>query len=163
VKSYYVQSQFFKNAVEARKDTSGASDIALVFAFMKVLDPGSVVRETEFATAAGAAGVSSSVVASISYLVGGGKLSDEARGQLFTECWKYYNAAASQYNSVADFYDQRARTELKNYPGYKVYRQPVIDVPEELMTSQIKSYGSSSGTFAPSSSGLGTGSVSFGF
>lgn len=32
-------------------DGSGAGDIALVTSFMKMLDPGSVVRETEFATA----------------------------------------------------------------------------------------------------------------
>lgn len=38
------------------KEPSGASDIALVFGFMKVLDPNSVVREGEFATAANAGG-----------------------------------------------------------------------------------------------------------
>lgn len=37
---------------------TGASDVALVFGYMKVLDPNSVVREGEFATAENTAGVS---------------------------------------------------------------------------------------------------------
>lgn len=39
---------------EAGKDPSPAGDLALIFNFMKVLDPGSVVRESEFRTAANA-------------------------------------------------------------------------------------------------------------
>ena len=42
---------------EVAKDPSAAGDIAIIFNFMKMLDPGSVVRESEFATAAEAAGV----------------------------------------------------------------------------------------------------------
>ncbi len=41
----------------AAVDPSGAGDIAVIFNFMKILDPGSVVRESEFATAENAAGV----------------------------------------------------------------------------------------------------------
>lgn len=36
---------------------SGADDLKLIFSYMKLLDPGSVVRETEFANAQNAAGV----------------------------------------------------------------------------------------------------------
>ena len=36
---------------------SPASDMSLVFGFMKMLDPSSVVRETEYATAKNATGV----------------------------------------------------------------------------------------------------------
>lgn len=38
------------------QDPSGAGDLAMIFNFMKVLDPGSVVRESEFRTAEGARG-----------------------------------------------------------------------------------------------------------
>lgn len=44
----------FDNLVNAAKNPSGPSDLAMVFSFMKMLDPGSVVRESEYATAAGA-------------------------------------------------------------------------------------------------------------
>lgn len=38
-------------------DDSAAGDLAMIFNFMKMLDPGSVVRESEFATAQNSAGV----------------------------------------------------------------------------------------------------------
>ena len=46
------------NKVErAANDVSAAGDLSLIFNFMKILDPGSIVREGEFATAQNAAGV----------------------------------------------------------------------------------------------------------
>ena len=41
----------------AAADPSAAGDLAIIFNYMKILDPGSVVRESEFATAENAAGV----------------------------------------------------------------------------------------------------------
>jgi hypothetical protein len=65
-----LQDRFVKNSGEfvkirdsfgrisaAATDPSAAGDLALIFNYMKMLDPGSVVRESEFATAANAAGV----------------------------------------------------------------------------------------------------------
>ena len=46
------------NNIKASADTgNGPGDIALITSFMKMLDPGSVVRETEFATARDTAGL----------------------------------------------------------------------------------------------------------
>lgn len=42
---------------QAAADNTGAGDLALIFAFMKMLDPGSVVRESEYARAAEAQGL----------------------------------------------------------------------------------------------------------
>lgn len=47
----------YQRIEDAVKDPSAAGDIAVLFGYMKMLDPGSVVRESEFATAANAAGV----------------------------------------------------------------------------------------------------------
>lgn len=44
------------NKIQAASDTA-AGDLSLIFAYMKILDPGSTVREGEFATAEQAAGV----------------------------------------------------------------------------------------------------------
>ena len=41
----------------ASADPSAAGDLSLIFNYMKILDPNSVVRESEFATAANSAGV----------------------------------------------------------------------------------------------------------
>jgi hypothetical protein len=54
----FVKIRDAHNRVKASaQDPSAAGDLALIFNYMKVLDPGSVVRESEFATAANAAGV----------------------------------------------------------------------------------------------------------
>jgi hypothetical protein len=57
----------------------GPSDIALIFGFMKMVDPGSTVREGEFATAENAGGVTDKVRASYNKLVEGGILTPELR------------------------------------------------------------------------------------
>lgn len=46
----------------AEEESSAAGDVALVFNFMRMLDPGSTVREGEFATAAEAAGLDDRMV-----------------------------------------------------------------------------------------------------
>lgn len=47
----------FDRIQRSAKDPSAAGDLALIFNYMKMLDPGSVVRESEFATAQNSAGV----------------------------------------------------------------------------------------------------------
>jgi hypothetical protein len=47
----------FGKITAASQDPSAAGDLALIFNFMKLLDPGSVVREGEFATAQNSTGV----------------------------------------------------------------------------------------------------------
>ena len=47
----------YSNIESSSKAKSGPGDIALITGFMKMLDPGSVVRETEFATARDTAGL----------------------------------------------------------------------------------------------------------
>lgn len=54
--------QGYNKVISAAKDPSPAGDISLIFAYMKTLDPTSVVREGEFATAANAGSVPERVV-----------------------------------------------------------------------------------------------------
>lgn len=44
-------SSSYGRVIASGKDPSAAGDLALIFNYMKILDPGSVVRESEFATA----------------------------------------------------------------------------------------------------------------
>lgn len=52
IAKYRQASAELSSLKELAKETSGASDMALVFAFMKAMDPDSVVRESEYAAAA---------------------------------------------------------------------------------------------------------------
>jgi hypothetical protein len=56
-KDYTGIAQAFAKVESAAKDPSAAGDLSLIFGYMKILDPASVVRETEFANAQNAAGV----------------------------------------------------------------------------------------------------------
>lgn len=72
-----------RNAVKkvnaAAATPSAAGDIALIFNFMKILDPGSVVRESEFATAANAGGIPDRVRAQYNRALRGERLSERQR------------------------------------------------------------------------------------
>ena len=50
-KDFSKQSKAMERIVASAKDPSAAGDLALIFNYMKMLDPGSVVRESEFRTA----------------------------------------------------------------------------------------------------------------
>jgi hypothetical protein len=56
-KEYTGIAQAYSKVDAAAKDPSAAGDLSLIFGYMKILDPASVVRETEFANAQNAAGV----------------------------------------------------------------------------------------------------------
>jgi len=63
----------------AAMNPSAANDIALVFSYMRALDPASTVREGEFATAQNAAGVPTQIVNAYNKLVSGERLSQPQR------------------------------------------------------------------------------------
>lgn len=92
-------------------DKTGAGDIALVTSFMKMLDPGSVVRETEFASARDTGGLLASLQGYLTKLQGGEFLSEAQR--------KTFTSLARKYMEAAEREDSRVRTDLgfviKNY------------------------------------------------
>lgn len=84
-------------------ETPGPGDIGLIFSFMKALDPGSVVREGEFATAQNAGGIPETVRNYYNRVVEGGRLSPQLRRE-------FANTAIQLYNTRRDVYDQFAET-----------------------------------------------------
>lgn len=90
---------------------TGVGDMSIIFGYMKMLDPTSVVREGEYANARNAAGVPEQVLAEYNRIVGGGVLSDTQRQQ-FTEAaeaaWLPYQArlddAKNTYGGLAQQY-----------------------------------------------------------
>lgn len=83
-----------------------AADIALVFAFMKTIDPGSTVREGEFATASNAGTVVDSVRNMYnSLLKTGGRLTDEQRQSFLIQANRGYQQALSGASRVRSRYE----------------------------------------------------------
>lgn len=96
---------------EASKISKGAGDIALVTSFMKMLDPGSVVREGEFAKAADTAGLLSTLQNKAAQLQKGSFLSDEQRKDFVTLAEKYFNSAVTRETEIRS----GLQTVVKNY------------------------------------------------
>ena len=59
--------------------SSGAGDLAIIFSFMKLLDPGSVVREGEFANAQNSQGVPDRIRSLYNRVIAGERLTDDTR------------------------------------------------------------------------------------
>lgn len=69
----------FNRVTTSIQNPSAAGDLALIFNFMKMLDPGSVVRESEFAQAASTGSFGQRFVAVGARLLEGKRLSDDIR------------------------------------------------------------------------------------
>ncbi len=61
------------------EDPSPAGDLSLIFNYMKMLDPGSVVRESEFATAAQTGSYGDRIQASVQKVMSGERLTNKQR------------------------------------------------------------------------------------
>ena len=119
VKAFSEQSQAFGRIVASAKDPSPAGDLALIFNYMKVLDPGSVVRESEFATAEQAAAwmqrmsedgytVPRPIAAAVRKAQTGQRLSPEQRSDFVGRASELYRQAESQNNDLHQDWKVRA-------------------------------------------------------
>ena len=83
---------------------SAGGDIALIFNYMKMLDPGSVVRESEFATAQNAAGVPVQIRNKFNQLLTGERLSEVQRNDFLGQATNLYRDAAEGFNDEVERY-----------------------------------------------------------
>jgi len=107
-KSFVTQAAAKSRIDAVTQNPSAGGDIALIFSFMKLLDPTSVVREGEFATAANAGSIPERVKSQYNAALSGEKLSDAIRQDFVGQAQKIYNSAKSQQDKVSAIYTQRA-------------------------------------------------------
>lgn len=79
IKDYRALRQTYDNMISAVDNPDPQGDISMIFGFMKMLDPTSVVREGEYATAANSGGVSDSVRNTYNKILNGERLTPEQR------------------------------------------------------------------------------------
>lgn len=87
------------NRLQASEPTA-AGDLALIFQYMKMLDPGSVVREGEFANAQNAAGIPTRIQNIYNKLLSGERLSTDQRNQFASQAGKLYEAEKRKADAV---------------------------------------------------------------
>lgn len=97
-----------QRVLESAKDPSAAGDLALIFNYMKVLDPGSTVREGEFATAQNSGGVDQRTLALYNNVMRGERLSPDIRIDFLTRSGKLYDGAVANQKLIEDEYAAKA-------------------------------------------------------
>jgi hypothetical protein len=90
-------------------DDSAVGDLSLIFGYMKMLDPGSVVREGEFATAQNAAGVPERIINIYNKTISGERLSESQRKSFKGQAGKLYSTAKTQEDTVRKGIDRIAK------------------------------------------------------
>lgn len=98
----------YKRVLSSAENPSPAGDIALIFNYMKMLDPQSVVREGEFATAANAGGINERVRNFYNRVVNGERLTADQRqdflgqaGGLATEQLESQRALEDEFRRIS--------------------------------------------------------------
>lgn len=89
----------YQRVLSATENPSAAGDLALIFNYMKMLDPGSVVRESEFATAQNAAGVPDRIRAQYNQVLSGERLAPATRQDFVTQSEGLFDGQSKFYQS----------------------------------------------------------------
>jgi hypothetical protein len=108
-KEYQKVRDSYTRVVGSTQDPSPAGDLSLIFNYMKMLDPGSVVRESEFATAASTGSYGQRIQASVQKVLSGERLAPEMRadfvkkaGVLFNGMQKQHTKREKNYTGIAE-------------------------------------------------------------
>lgn len=88
----------FQKVQAAAADNTGASDVALVFGFMKTIDPGSTVREGEFATVQNTGSIPERIQGLYNRALAGERLTPAQRAEIV-------QAAEGQFQTYQQSYD----------------------------------------------------------
>lgn len=100
----------FYDRMQSATDT-GPGDITRVFAFMKMQDPESAVRDKEYATAENASGVPETIRNLYNKLLAGDKLSPTARKEIVGEAGKIWAGALGRHSAQVDQYRKIAKSQ----------------------------------------------------
>lgn len=137
-KDFNVMNQYW-NRISSAQNT-GAGDLALIFSYMKILDPTSTVREGEFANAENSSGVPEKIQALYNKVIGKGRLSQQQREQFKSQAGSFYNQSLEDYRGRRDEFSDIA----KNYginpsnvvSGKKYKRYEIPEIVPELPTGR---------------------------
>lgn len=124
-KDFIQTSQAYNRVKASAQDPSAAGDLALIFNYMKTLDPGSTVREGEFATAQNSGGVPDRIRAAYEKVRSGERLSPAMRADFLDRSKRLYTQALRQHQRVVEQYKRKAKSV--NVPDDFVITDYAID------------------------------------
>lgn len=125
----------FDNIRDLSKQKTGASDMGMVYSYVKLLDPTSTVGPGEKATAENSGGIPENVRGQINHWLGKGSLSDTQRKNLIEGAKTLYGTKAKSYKKKTSQYKDLAKRYKAN-PSNVVLNEPE-DVPESDVNSPV--------------------------
>lgn len=139
VKNFKAVRDNYKRVRSSATMDTGAGDVSLIFAYMKMLDPGSVVREGEFATAQNTGGIDDTIRNLYNGVINGQRLTPEQRQKFVAAADQLYQGAAGTLTDTNKrFGDIAGGWQLD--PG-RIIQQPDKFEPLSLGVGQSKDAG----------------------
>lgn len=111
-KPYVEISQAYRKIVSAPDTAPG--DMSKIFGYMKILDPGSTVREGEYASAEQARGIPESIRAQYNKALEGTRLTTDQRNKFDQAAGALINSQKAQFESLKTFYSDAAIRQNAN-------------------------------------------------
>ena len=106
---FRVVQNSYENMRQSAEKPSGAGDMSLLYSYVRLLDPTSVVRESEFATAAASGSFGERVQGAVGRVLSGERLPDSLRQDFMREARNLYNTQLRNHNQIADQYTNLAK------------------------------------------------------
>lgn len=106
--TFKVKEESFRTILSAAKNPSPAGDLSLIFGYMRMLDPGSTVREGEFANAQNSAGVPEQVRQQYNKALSGQRLTPDMRNDFVAQAFANYSGAKQGHDRLIQDYTSRA-------------------------------------------------------
>lgn len=131
-KDFYTVQDQFRRMMQTSRTASAAGDLTVIFAYMKMLDPTSSVREGEQATAANATGVPAQIANFYNRIMAGERLNPEQRRDFLLRAGQLYQGASTEHGRRVQEYGRRAQT--LGIPPHLVVRPGAPDLG--TMTTQ---------------------------
>lgn len=104
VKEFRDVSTSYRQIEKLKTQDTGPGDISLIFSFMKMLDPGSVVREGEFATAQNSGGIPDRVINAYNKALSGERLNKKQREEFATQARNIYDTRKTRFDEISGEY-----------------------------------------------------------
>lgn len=98
----------YENIRTAAKANDGAGDMSMLYSYVRLLDPTSVVRESEFATAAASGSFGERVQGAVARVLSGARMPESLRESFVRESKNLYETQRKSHDDVADKYERLA-------------------------------------------------------
>jgi len=109
VKTYEIVKSSYERVRESAAQQTGAGDMGLIYGYMRMLDPGSVVRENEFAMAAQAGDYGEQIQGFVSRIINGQRLPETQRQEFVRNAEALYNQTAGNLLDINSQFAERAK------------------------------------------------------